>query len=816
MTKRRRAVAIVTILLAGGALLAQKPDPASEPRRRVLVLDENAMPVPNAALAFRSLDDGVAVEDLSVDLELAFAALPRVLTDANGVASLPTGLAAITAVARAGERFGAAVLGFDDPLFGDPILWIAPDRTVQMIVRGEDGKPRRGVPVEARPSESRAQELDGFRRVIRAGTIRAGVSDGDGRLTLHHAQCLCSWNRAQPTLRMRALVAGAETPFVEVDLRRPQPEPIVLRCPPFGLLAAHRWIDKDTRDGLWLRLQADLLQPEDAFPILLGGESTASRGGIWTSYPAALGHRWRLYDASGWWEVDGPTRDGQTALVDLHDSNAVSAAPRVKVSAVLEGPDGSPCARAVVALAEPHGEHSYGSDWTSTDEFGRVQFGVEWTSSDPELTFFVPSLKLVLRRALVGEEKKSTRLDLGRLRLQPARFVCSGRLVDAATRLPVRGEVSVSGVPSNVPTAADGTFAIWDVPRAYTLAGRSRTLSVSGPSWVWPKKERAIEGGAKDLEIALERPLMLRYAALVDPRIDWFPTVRAVHVDGTERSLCGTRDRAGLLEYAERLPADRLAPEAWRIEVVCDGLTMLQTKPGEGFERSLDGLKVTVDLRGKLAEFYLRLTKWFAWPGDHELFVREQGQAGPWRKAVIGRSWARVLGRPGTRLEAILCPYKSPPTRALLLADQEIVIDLPAAPVLEVDVQAPGVPADRLGAEVLLLERRAPASDALESDGGQDLWKNPKRRWPMALAEFETEDGADRMFATLTLHEGRFRTPVPRLGVYVVVPYLLDGSDRSVRRLLLDHAVVVEAKQPGELVRGAMRIDASLQHDRAK
>ena len=92
MTKRRRAVAIVTILLAGGALLAQKPDPASEPRRRVLVLDENAMPVPNAALAFRSLDDGVAVEDLSVDLELAFAALPRVLTDANGVASLPTGL----------------------------------------------------------------------------------------------------------------------------------------------------------------------------------------------------------------------------------------------------------------------------------------------------------------------------------------------------------------------------------------------------------------------------------------------------------------------------------------------------------------------------------------------------------------------------------------------------------------------------------------------------------------------------------------------------------------------------------------------------
>ena len=815
MTKRRRAVAIVTILLAGGALSAQKPDPASEPRRRVLVLDESAMPVPNAAVAFRSLDDGVAVEDLSVDLELAFAALPRVLTDANGVASLPTGLAAITAVARAGERFGAAVLGFDDPLVGDPILWIAPDRTVQMIVRGEDGKPRGGVPVEARPPESRAQELDGFRRVIRAGTIRAGVSDGDGRLTLHHAQCLCSWNRAQPTLRLRALVAGAETPFVQVDLHRPPPEPIVIRCPPFGLLAAHRWIDKDTRDGLWLRLQAYLRQPEDAFPILLDGESTASRGGIWTSYPAALGHRWLLYDSSGRWEVDGPTRDGQTALVDLYDSNAVSADARVKVSAVLEGPDGSPCVRAVVALAEPHGEHSYGSEWTSTDEFGRVQFGVEWRSSEPELALFVPSQKLVVRRALVGEEKKATRLDLGRLRLQPTRFVCSGRLVDAANRLPVRGEVSVSGVFARVPTAADGTFVIWELPRAYTLSDISRTLCVSGPSWVWPKKELAIEGGAKDLEIALERPLMLRYAALVDPWIDWFPTVRAVHVDGTELSLCGTRDRAGLLEYAERLPADRLDPKDWRIEVVCDGLTMLQTKSGEGFERSLDGLKVTVDLRGKLAEFYLRLTKWFAWPGEHVLFVREQGQAGPWRKATISRSWARVLGRPGS-LEAILCPHKSPPTRALLSADQEIVIDLPAAPVLEVDVQAPGVPADRLGAEVLLLERREPASDALESDGGQDMWTNPKRRWPMALAEFEAADAADRMFSTLTLHEGRFRTPVPRLGVYVVVPYLLDGSDRRVRRLLLDHAVVVEAKQPGEVVRGAMRIDASLQPDRAK
>jgi hypothetical protein len=707
------------------------------------------------------------------------------------------------------------VLGFDDALVGDPILWIAPDRTVQMIVRGEDGKPRSGVPVEARPAESRAQQLDGFRRVIRAGTIRAGVSDVDGRLTLHHAQCLCSWNRAQPTLRLRALVAGAETPFVELDLRRVQQEPIVLRCPPFGLLVAHRWIDKDTRDGLWLRLQACMLQPEDSFPILLDGESTASRGGIWTSCPAALGHRWQLLDSSGRWEVDGPTTDGQTALVDLHDSNAVSANARVKVSAVLEGPDGSPCVRAVVALAEPHGEHSYGSDWTSTDEFGRVQFGVEWRSSEPVLALFVPSQKLVVRRALVGEEKKATRLDLGRLRLQPARFVCSGRLVDAATRLPVRGKVSV-GVPSNVPTAADGTFAIWDLPTAYTLADSSRTLSVSGLSWHWPKKERAIEVGAKDLEIALERPLMLRYAALVDPWIDWFPDVRAVHVDGTELSLRGARDRAGLLEYAQRLPADRLAPKDWRIEVVCAGLTMLQTKSGEGFERSLDGLKVTVDLRGKLAEFYLRLTKWFGWPGEHELFVREQGQAGPWRKAVIARSWARVIGRPGTRLEAILCPYKSPPTRALLLVDQEIVMELPAAPVLEVDVQAPGVPADRLGAKVLLLERREPASDALESDGGQDMWKNPKRRWPMAVAEFDTADGAALVFSTLTLHEGRFRTPVPRLGVYVVVPYLLDGSDHRVRRLLLDHAVVVEAKQHGEVVRGAMRIPASLQHDRAR
>lgn len=816
MTTRRRAVAIMTILLAGGALSAQAPDPTTEPRRRVLVLDENAMPVPNAGLAFRSLDDGVAVEDLSVDLELAFAALPRVRTDANGVASLPTGLAAITAVARAGERFGAGVLEFDDPLVGDPILWIAPDRTVQMIVRGEDGKPRGRVPVEARPLESRAQELDGFRRVIRAGTVRAGVSDGDGRLTLHHAQCLCSWNRAQPTVRLRALVAAAETPFVEVDLRRPQPEPIVLRCPPFGLLAAHRWIDKDTRDGLWLRLQACLLQPEDAYPILLDGESTASRGGIWTSYPAALGHRWLLYDSSGRWEVDGPTGDGQTARVDLHDSNAISADDRVKVSAVLEGPDGSPCVRAVVALAEPHGEHSYGSEWTSTDDSGRVQFGVEWRASDPELAFFVPSLKLAGRRALVGDEKKATRLDLGRLRLQPAHFACSGRIVDAATRLPVRGEVSVSGVFTRVPTAADGTFAIWELPRASTLSDRSRTLSVAGPSWVWPKKERTIQGGAKDVEIALERPRMLRHAASVDPWIDWFPTVRAVHVDGTELSLCGSRSRAGLLEYAERLPADRLDPEDWRIEVVCDGLTMLQTKPGEGFERTLDGLKVAVDLRGKLAEFYLRLTKWFAWPGEHVLFVREQGPAGPWRKAVIDRSWARVLGRPGTRLEAILCPHNTPPTRALLSADQEILVDLPAAPVLEVGVQAPGVPADRLGAKVLLLERREPTSDALERDGGQDIWTNPKRRWPMTLAEFEATDDADRMFSTLTLHEGRFRTPVPRLGVYVVVPYMLDGSDRRGRRLLLDHAVVVEAKQPGEVVRGAMRIDASLPPDRAR
>lgn len=223
--------ALVTILLAGGSLSAQTSYPASEPRRPVLVLDEQAKPVPDAAVAFRSLDDGVAVEELSVDLELAFAALPRVLTDANGVAALPTGLAAITAVARAGERFGAAVLEFDDPRVGDPILWIAPDRTVQMVVRGEDGKPRGGVPVEARPPQSRAQELDGFRRLVRAGTIRAGVSDGDGRLTLHHAQCLCSWNRAQPTLRLRALVAGAETPVVEVDLRRPQPEPPVQSSP---------------------------------------------------------------------------------------------------------------------------------------------------------------------------------------------------------------------------------------------------------------------------------------------------------------------------------------------------------------------------------------------------------------------------------------------------------------------------------------------------------------------------------------------------------------------------------------------------------
>lgn len=791
----------------------QGPASAPAPVRHVRVLDEHAAPVIGAELAFRAPGQGDLAEACAADCEPAFAGLPRVRTDGNGLAALPTALAAADVIARAGERFGAGTLAFDDPLLAEPILWVAPDREVRVVVRGADGAPRGGVLVEARGPQSRADD------VRSRGQRFFGPTAADGTLTLHHVQGLCRWDLAHPALRLRASVAGSEVPFVKVGLESPAAAPVVLPCPPFGWIAVFRWLAEGVPDGLEPRFSGTMVQPDpDAHPPAVGfsGAAVPQRVGEWRSHPVALGRRWLLHDDLRSIEVAGPTHADEVTRVDVFENPGEEDTLRATVSAVLESADGTPCANAGVDLgpAFTGGEGgSTGRLRTRTDAQGRVQFAASRVTFLERITLWVPERDLVFRRELTAEEKGSRLVTLGRLRPSlPPQIVASGRLFDGGTRLPVQGSVFVrrGDIGLSESLGPDGAFSILCDPEDLPRLGTTLEIQFGWRSGGVPMQTRKLAVGATDVELVLARPSSLRCSVLVDPGLTGLPWLRAIDPTGEAHCLHGTRSRQGLLEFGCTLERETLEPERWCLEVL-DELDhpVLRTGPGVGFARTPEGLAATLDLRGRLVAFDLALDLEPFVPicTQGQMYVREAGTDQPWRETGL-LPFRRLLGKPGTRLEAVLCPFSRMTTR-VVLSPGLTEVELPRPAVFEIDVQATGVPEERLFAFVLLLQGREPLFDELERGGVREVWqkvhgRRSDRTWPMSAKEL-AEFAPASVEAGTPLHAGTLRESVPRLGSYVVLPFVTDG-ERCV--LLPAAAIVLEAKAPGQVVAGTLRIHA--------
>jgi hypothetical protein len=251
------------------------------------------------------------------------------------------------------------------------------------------------------------------------------------------------------------------------------------------------------------------------------------------------------------------------------------------------------------------------------------------------------------------------------------------------------------------------------------------------------------------------------------------------------------------VEYGHPIRSDRLDPDDWSLQVEdTRGIEILRTKRGEGFRRSSEGLTATLDLTGRIAEFDLFVTEYLHPEGNDKFFVRERGTKEPWIAQRLW-TWCSVGTKAGIRLDAILCPASSPAAQ-LVLAPGETRFSLPPAPTFELDVRAPTVPDGELGAFILLLERKEPLIDEVERFGFED--ELPRDSWPLSAEQL---DEMTLRRWKIALHPGKVRTEVPRLGKYVVVPYVWKKDLRKVYY----PPIFLVAKTPGEVVRGTLSLE---------
>lgn len=828
------------LMLLGGVLVGPAlagcapqvtPDSKASPaegattRRTVLVVDEHEVPVKDADVAFRA-DFGTDREssdryfegahDPSVDCELKFAGLPRYRSGPDGVARLPTGLAEAAVIARAGERFGAADLKFDDRAVVMPILRIAPDRHVKVLVRGPDGKPRSGVPIEVAAPASQWMEVR--RRYRTEGTNeRTEVmgTDDAGHLTIWHAQTLCTWDPALPRLRLRARVAGTDSKGAEVDLRQLPAGPVELPCPAFGNLVVHRWLAKGIPNGssadlrVWTIAVGDESDPEITFGSPVDAESS-----VWRSRPVGIGQRYRVH-ADQVIEVDGPTRDGESIRVDLFEPGRNPALARVSATVALELPDGTPCANETVVLGTPTSKYAAS---VRTDARGRASFATQRGGWFP---FHVPGRNLVADvRVPRPEHRDSTLaeiLDLGTLRLRAARLVVSGRLIDATTKEPVWGTIDVKegfyGHAHEWPAEPDGTFNIWDDPRSTNFEPGQCTLVASpgnrrhGGHQSYEPVTRSIAFGVSNLVIELARTRLLRCVLLVDPEIDASTlTLRVQDGEGWRGVLELSRQRSGRQEWHLAIPNGD--PAAWGLSIA-GGLELppLHTVPGSAFQATSDGYEVEVDLRGKLAEFDVfcpQMSSFYGADSESQLFVRRSGSTDPWRAEHLYRV-TTVVAQAGTRLEAIACTHTRPIVR-VVLSPGLTEVSLPPRLAIEIDVQAPPVPEGRLRAYLVPLEPTESWIEEARRHGLSDKEVERSYQWPRdaGLIETRVQEQLGTPWVGSALKPGRQRVEVPRRGSYVLLPFVWTGGDE---KLLPEAAVVCTAENPGEVVQVTLRLD---------
>lgn len=779
---------------------------AAGPARVLRLVDENGQPVAGAEVAFLPASEAIDLADVTVDCEHWFAAAPRVRSGHDGCVVLPTAAASVAAVARCGDRFGAGSLHFADRTLVGPELVLAPDRHLHVQVHDAAGRPRAFVPVEARRL---ARQWEQFRSW---NTEPIGTTDAAGQLVLWHAQRLCSWDPRQPRFALRAVVIGAEVEFVPVDLTEPSTEPVQLVCPQHGWLVVQRWLAPGIADGSEGSLWAWMIQDDydGARPPQAFGEFLPASIGTWRSMPVALGQRWRVQWPSVLRDVVGPVQDGDSARLDhVLQASEPNGEQRIGVVVALQRPDGTPCAHAAVELSGVLLAQTSDSDRVRTDAEGKLRFVTRHGAS---VEFTVVGENLCAEVALPPQAPDRV-VDLGIVRLVPARTLASGRCVDAETGLPIRTELRGDRETWSWRTSSDGTFQLIDDRRS-RWARASVVQARVFPDRGWQRlcfgyheRRHAILVDRTDNELALPRARLLRSRLRLDAALGGSSIALRVRLPDGSVACDGPRHEvAGLRQQAFLLPDDLHDPSGARFEVHSNfDEAPLAIVDGTSFRPTSEGFDVELDLRGAIAEYDVFTDGLEDMPYQGYWFVRSRGEQ-RWRRMTLQRHVSLVVRR-GAEIEAVFAPSFQPWQRRTLTTTYTRWRPEPGSK-LELTWDAPELPGVEVGVLVLLrqlADRELAGVVDPRVDADDDPHLEREHSWPLALAALnalEANPGWGKESRSAAVQQMR----VWQLGQYVVVPYAKSSKGLH---WFVEQAVPFELVRAGSKVEVAVRIEAA-------
>lgn len=776
------------------------------PERVARVLDELGRPVAGAEVAFLPASEELDLADVTVDCEHWFAVAPRVRSGDDGSVALPTVAASVAAVARCGDRFGAGWLHFADRTLSRPELVLAPDRHVHVHVRDAAGRPRAFVPVEVRRLASQWEQFRSW------NIAPIGTTDAAGQLTLWHAQRLCSWDPRQPRIALRAVVVGAEVEFAPVDLTEPSTEPVPLVCPPHGWLVVQRWLAPGIADGSEGSLWAWMIQDDydGARPPQAFGEFLPASIGTWRSRPVALGQRWRVQWPSVLRDVVGPVQDGDSVRLDhVLQASKPNGEQRIGVLVALQRPDGTPCAHAAVELSGVLLAQTSDSDRVRTDTEGKLRFVTRHGAS---VEFTVVGENLCAEVAL-PQQAPDRVVDLGIVRLVPARTLASGRCVDAETGLPIRTELRGDRETWSWRTNSDGTFQLIDDPRSrWARASVVQARVFADRGWQglcfgYHERRHAILVDRTDNELALPRARLLRSRLRLDAALGGLSIALRVRLPDGSVAYDGPRHEvAGLRQQAFLLPDDLHDPSAVRLEVNSDDddESPLAIVDGRAFRPTPDGFDVELDLRGAIVEYDV-FTDGIDDLDEGCWFVRSRGETS-WRRLHLYRHVSLVVRR-DAEIEAVFAPSFQPWQRRTLTTTYTRWRPEPGSQ-LELTWDAPELPGVEVGVLVLLRQLADRELVGVVDPGSHEedfQHLECEHAWPLASDALTALHARPRWG-----HEVRSaavqQLRVWQLGQYVVVPYAKTAKGLH---WFVEQAVPFELVRAGSKVEVAVRIAAA-------
>ncbi len=753
----------------------------STPSQTLRVVDEHGAPVVDAEVAWTdAMPDAVAPRD---DVEAEFVARARRRTRSDGTVTLPGASRYRFVLARKETAFGGDRVTFDafEPV---PDLVITEDRTLRARVVGPDGVPRAAVPVAVCWNSYESP----WRNEVETKWLR---SDEQGRVTVWHAQTLDIWNRTAPVVELSARVFGAATTTVRVPLRDVVPAVIDLPCAAHGSLRVRPQL-ADGRPCPWpLRCRLDAVDDgpagEIGWPLPWGMREELVVPAV------ALGRQWQVgIDGFATKTCRGPTADHEQVLVDLAFAGAGVCAT---VRLVL--PDGSPLVEAAVAID--------GEWWraVSTDADGRTTFLVPKPQALVAIRSATPDAEATV--ALPAAGPSGHLLDLGDVRLHNVdRVIATGRVVDAATGAGHWALVEVNDVrdardeghPARhvQSTAMDGRFELFELPDE--RFGDLLQLSVHLDGFAEPSL--LVRRGSRDVRIALQRSPQLRATLQFDPDIQLLTMGCELRRGDDHIDPFVQHERPGFVQCTFALPTGEIAPDLAFVLEGSDEQPPLLSVPSGDWHHERGGYRVTLDLRGKLANVIARaLVRGVAVELD-QLFVRPMGASGPWSDIAHGSCHGCTALR-GATFDAIAVPRDGFPVRTHLVGGENR-IDLP--PPATIVVQLAGWPDDRAGRVVVrqLTWHEPLLIEPLEA-GVLDEYLDP-RVWPRSQADWQ--DMGDRSDQWLAVPGAEITFRVARRGSYLAVPCVL-VDNRPVP--MLEAAVPLEVTTPGQRIDVTIHVD---------